>query len=119
MGMGYRGCIPLECEKRCCQAGGCVISVIGERGRGRGGTWVWVLLRALLGWWRVGDAERWGCGDNGRWRLVLGLHRQYVAGPHGMLLCFIHRVLGGIDLHLGKFTDASPEHSLLTSGEWW
>ena len=76
-----------------------------------GGTWVWLLLvRALL--WRVGDAERWGCGDNERWRLVLGLHRQCVAGPHGMLMCFVQRVLGGIDRHLGNFIAASPEHCL-------
>ena len=112
-GDGLQGALiyPIGVREEVLSGRGCVISVSGERGRGLGGTWVWVLLRSLLGWWRVGDAGRCGCGDNGRWRLVLGLHRHYIDSAktvrgratryvHGMLMCFIHvhRVLGGIDL---------------------
>ena len=91
-----------------------MISVVGERGRGRGGTWV-------FGWWRVGDAERWGCGDNERWRLVLGLHRQCVAGPHGTYADVLHTSRARWDRFASWEVHCcfSGALSILTSGEWW
>ena len=58
-----------------------MISDIGERGRG--GTWVWVMLERALrsGWLWVGGAVRLGGGDKGRWRFngtgfAMGLQGQ-------------------------------------------
>ena len=50
----------------------------------------------------------------GRCRLLWGRQGQWVAGPHGTQLCFVHRVLRGVALHLGNSlctVTATPEQS--------
>ena len=50
-------------------------------------------------------------GDRGRCRLLWGWQGQWVAGPHGTQLCFVHLVLRGVALHLGNSLVAAPVQS--------